>query len=97
VQGVITFIALLFSFASEGKKHDAGMLHDSGLLQDLCLYRDPAYLLRVHLQGPFRKTHLTPLMEAYNNSMSSVRVSVEWLFGDIVDYFKFMDFRKMLR
>ena len=85
------------------------MLHDSGLLQDLeayaysttgvpmCLYGDPAYPLRVHLQGPFRNPHPTPLMEAYNNSMSSVRVSVEWLFGDIVDYFKFMDFKKNLK
>ena len=26
--------------------------------------------------------------------MSNVRVSVEWIFGDIVNYFKFMDFKK---
>ena len=26
--------------------------------------------------------------------MSSVRISVEWLFGDIVNYFKFVDFKK---
>lgn len=49
------------------------------------------------LPEPFRNPHPTPLMEAYNNSMSSVRVSVEWLFGDIVDYFKFMDFKKNLK
>jgi len=83
------------------------MLHDSGLLRDLeayaystagvsmCLYGDPAYPLRVHLQGPFRKPHLTPLMEAYNNSMSSVRVSGV-AFGDIVDYFKLTDFKKKI-
>jgi hypothetical protein len=29
--------------------------------------------------------------------MSSVRVSVEWLFGDIANYFKFMDFKKNLK
>ena len=63
----------------------------------MCLNEDPAYPLGVHLQGPFRNPHLTPLMEAYNNSMSSVRVSVEWPFGDIVDYFKFMDFKKTLK
>ena len=85
------------------------MLHDSGLLHNLeayaysatglpmCLYGDPAYPLRVHLQGPFRNPHLTPLMEAYNSSMSSVRVSVEWLFGDIIKYFKFVDFKKNLK
>ena len=26
--------------------------------------------------------------------MSSVRISVEWLFGDIVNYFAFLDFKK---
>ena len=29
--------------------------------------------------------------------MSQVRVSVEWLFGDIVNYFKFLDFKKNLK
>ena len=36
-------------------------------------------------------------MEAYYSSMSSVRSSVEWLFGDIVIYFKFIDFKKNLK
>ena len=85
------------------------MLADSGLLRDLeayafspaglpmCIYGDPAYPLRVHLQGPFRNPHLTPLMEAFNASMSSVRISVEWLFGDVINYFKFLDFKKNLK
>ena len=83
---------------SEGRKHDAGMLTDSNLLADLnryaisaagqplCIYGDPAYPLRVNLQGPFR-----------NAAMSSVRSSVEWLFGDIINYFKFLDFKKNLK
>ena len=29
--------------------------------------------------------------------MSSVRSSVEWLLGDIVNYFKFIDFKKNLK
>ena len=85
------------------------MLADSGLLRDLeayvfspaglpmCIYGDPAYPLRVHLQGPFRNPHLTPLMEAFNASMSSVRISMEWLFGDVINYFKFLDFKKNLK
>ena len=49
----------------EGRRHDSGMLASSGLLQDLqrfsnspvtglpmCVYGDPAYPLRAHLQGP---------------------------------------------
>lgn len=93
----------------EGKRHDASMLKDSGLLQDLgqyafsttgtpmCIYGDPAYPLRIHLQGPFRDAILTPQKEMYNYSMSSVGTSVEWLFGDIQNYFKFIDFKKNLK
>ena len=85
------------------------MLAESGLLQDLeryafstggqpmCIYGDPAYPLRVHLQRPFQGVALTPQMEMFNASMSSVRVSVEWLFGDILNYFKFIDFKKNLK
>ena len=85
------------------------MLAESGLLRDLeryafstvgqpmCIYGDPAYPLRVHLQGPFQGAALTPQMEMFNDSMSSVRVSVEWLFGDILNYFKFLDFKKNLK
>ena len=29
--------------------------------------------------------------------MSNVRASIEWLFGDIINYFKFMDFTKKLK
>ncbi|XP_062312501.1 uncharacterized protein LOC134017158 [Osmerus eperlanus] len=93
----------------EGRKHDSGLLADSGLLpvmeqhavspagHPMCLYGDPAYPLRVHLQAPFRNVNLTPQMMAFNKCMSEVRVSVEWMFGDIANYFKFMDFKKNLK
>ena len=32
-----------------------------------------------------------------NKSMSQVRISVEWIFGDIANYFKFLDFKKNLK
>ena len=85
------------------------MLGDSGLLQQLqqyahspaghpmCIYGDPAYPLRLQLQAPFRNVVLTPQMQAFNSSMSSVRSCVEWLFGDIVNFFKFIDFKKNLK
>ena len=40
---------------------------------------------------------LTPQIVNFNKAMSSARVSVEWLFGDIVEYFKFVDFKKNLK
>ena len=85
------------------------MLVESNLLHDLeinafsptgepmCIYGDPAYPLRVHLQCPFRQRNLTPDMESFNEAMSQVRVSVQWLFGDIVEYFKFLDFKRNLK
>ena len=85
------------------------MLRDSRLYQSLerfafnplgqpmCLYGDPAYPLRLHLQKPYRNVALTPAMQAYNKAMSNARSSVEWLFGDIINYFKFMDFKKNLK
>ena len=60
--------------------------------QPLCIYGDPAYPSPVNLQGHFRNAVLTPQMEAYNAAMGSVRSSVEWLFGDIINYFKFLEF-----
>lgn len=80
---------------SEGRKHDAGILADSGLLnnlqrfaisptgQTMCIYGD--------LQAPFRQGRLTPQMQAFNDAMSEERVSVEWLFGDIINSFKSLD------
>jgi len=76
-------------YFSEGRKHDGGMLTDSNLMTDLnryatsaagqplCIHGDPAYPLRVNLQGPLRNEVLIPQMEAYNAAMSSVRSSVE--------------------
>ena len=94
----------------EGRRQDSALLAMSGLLnqlqersfspsgQALCIYGNPAYPHRVQLQHPFgRRPGLTPEEEAFNQSMSSVRVSVEWVFGDILNYFKFVDFKKNLK
>ena len=77
------------------------MLHESGLLTDLrrvafyngdplCLYGDPAY----PLGAPFRGNNITPQMALYNKAMSEVRIAVEMLFGNISNYFKFIDFKR---
>lgn len=51
----------------------------------------------MQLQGPFRYGVLTPQMQQYNTEMSAVRSSVEWLFGDVINSFKFNDFKKDLK
>lgn len=94
-----------FTFHStEGIMHDAAMLAESLLYdsleidpfsttgQAMCIYGDPVYPLRVHLQASFRHRVLTPQMQGYNHPVSAVPRFVEWLFGDIVNFFKFSDF-----
>ena len=93
----------------EGKKHDSSMLAESGLYSKLeelhvppdgrilCIYGDSAYPHRPQLQGPFKGANVTQAQREWNTAMSRVRVSVEWIFGDIINYFKFVDFKKNLK
>ena len=93
----------------DGRKHDSGMLTESCLLAQLqqhsfgangnplCIYGDPAYPLRIHFQCPFRGQGLTQAQQQFNTAMSKVRISVEWAFGDILNYFSFLDFKKDLK
>ena len=36
-------------------------------------------------------------MKAFNTAMSEICVSIEWLFGDTGEYFKFIDYKKNLK
>lgn len=92
----------------EGRRHDAFMLGVSGLLPQLeritkpngepyVLYGDPAYGMSAHVISPFKGAHLTQLQKQFNRQMSDVRVSVEWGFGKIIQYFSYLDFRKNLK
>ena len=57
-------------------------------------YGDPAYPLRPQLQAPFPTAHITPDQSAFNAAMSKVRITVEWSFGDVINFFKLTDFNK---
>ena len=73
--------------------------------REIILPRWPAY---VHIWGPSPPTEdtasgsiggvaLTLQMHAFNTSMSAFRIVVEWLFREIINYFKFVDFKKNLK
>ncbi|XP_030842389.1 uncharacterized protein LOC115924448 [Strongylocentrotus purpuratus] len=90
----------------EGRRHDAYLLRESGLLTMLeggshdaegnllCIYGDPAYPVRPQLQAPFPTANITPEQAAFNRAMSKVRITVEWSFGDVINFFKYTDFKK---
>ena len=61
------------------------------------IYGDLAYPLRPQLQTPFRNLHMNQQQNEYNIAMSKVRISVEWVFGDITNFLKFLDFKKNLK
>ena len=89
----------------EGRRHDAFMLSVSGLPNKLrsfnrpngepyVLYGDPAYGVTRNILSPFRRQNLSATEQDFNRQMSAVRVSVEWTFGKIVQYFAYLDFKK---
>ena len=61
------------------------------------VYGDPAYGLNRNIVAPFRGAALTEDEKRFNKAMSKVRVSVEWGFGKICQYFAFLDFKKNLK
>ena len=58
------------------------------------IYGDPAYGVARNILSPYRGLHLTVQEKDFNRAMSSVRVSVEWTFGKIAQYFAYLDFKK---
>lgn len=93
----------------QGRHHDVTLYRASGLEQALYrwakdsngnqmyIYGDPAYTISPVLQVPYPKVGITPRQEAFNESMSRVRVAVEWSFGHTLQYFAFSDFKKSQR
>ena len=63
----------------------------------MCIYGDPTYPMRARLIHSFRDRVSTPKMQAFNRSMSKVREAVEWLFNDVAQSWKFIDFKKNLK
>ena len=93
----------------KGRRDDSFMIARSGILDQLgrfsfwprgeilCVYGEPNYPLRGQLQTPFRGAYLNPFQISWNKEMSSARVSVEWVFGDVINYFQLLDFWKNLK
>lgn len=93
--------------AYPGHRHDAGMFRESRLYEELeqftvfgdrryLIYGDQGYSLRELLITPFSQHQIAghPERQHFNNVMSSLRVSVEWGFGKILQEFSFLDLKK---
>lgn len=92
----------------EGRRHDAFMLNVSDLMPKLArltkpngdpyvIYGDPAYGVARSIISPFKGANLTDQQQDFNRKMSKVRISVEWGFGKITQYFAYLNFHKNLK
>lgn len=93
--------------AYPGHRHNAGIFRDSGLYNELeqytvfderkyWIYDDQGYSLRELLLRSFTQREIAnnPVRQNFNNVLSSLRISVEWGFGKILQEFAFLDFKK---
>ena len=53
----------------------------------------PAYPMQIHFQAPYKEGNLIRDQKSYYKAMKGVRITVEWLSGEIKTYFKFVDFK----
>ena len=99
------FIACLYG-PVPAKTHDARLLHESQLLEQLqtvmpedgnnpiyALYGDLAYAQSAYVLGGFHNVDMDSDEAAYNRLLSSVHITVEWGFAELVEHWKFLDFR----
>ena len=108
-QSVVTPDGLFAHFFGpiNGNRHDSFMLQKSQLLHQLremmpedgddvtlySLYADTAYPQSPYLFGGFRNAPVGGAPAAWNTEMWRMRVPIEWNFGDILETWRWLDFR----
>ena len=103
------FIACLYG-PVPAKTHDARLLHESQLLEQLqtvmpedgnspiyAQYGDLAYAQRAYVLGSFRNVDMNSDEAAYNILLSSVHITVEWGFAELIEHWNFLDFRLAMK
>ena len=103
------FIACLYG-PVPAKTHDARLLRESQLVEQLqavmpedgtnqifAHYGDLAYAQNSYVLGGFRNVYPNSDEAAYNQLLSSVRITVEWGFAELVEQWKFLDFRSAMK
>lgn len=85
-----------------GRRHDAFMLKRSDILakldaiigaDKLYLYGDSGYPLKGKLITPHLGANFTPEKKLFNETMSKLRICVEWEFGELFEQFAFLGYK----
>ncbi|KAE8960371.1 hypothetical protein PF007_g30602 [Phytophthora fragariae] len=89
----------------EGRRHDIVLLRESELSDRIgagerfagyFIYGDQAYGRTDVFVSPFKGSRLSPAQAAINASMAKVRTSVEWSYGQVVNYWAGVDFKRKM-
>ena len=88
-----------------GSRHDQFMLHESGILDWMSkfpalplgvnpvIYADAGYSITPGIEVPYHDAEINAQHAAYNNAMSSARISIEWEFGAILRHWASLGFK----
>ena len=93
-----------------GSRHDQHMVHKSDVLDGwilkhtpapdgsvYCTYADAGYAVTRGLMRPFPDEKVNIQHAAFNQVMASVRICVEWEFGDIVVYWAAVNYKPAMK
>ena len=58
------------------------------------IYGDFGYNQRWFIDVPFQGSNISPAQSAFSKAMSSVRISVEWIFKEVKLQFSAIDFKR---
>jgi hypothetical protein len=90
-----------------GARHDQHMVHASKVLEwvtshghcatgeAFVCYADAGYAVAPGLMRPFADEKINIIHKSFNEVMSSVRICVEWEFGDIVTQWAHVNYKRM--
>jgi nuclease HARBI1 len=92
----------------EGRRHDWTLYCRSGIDSQLeeklmvngiqfCIYGDSGYNLRPYMEVPYQGSNLSEEQKSLNKAMSAIRITVEWIFKEVKQYWSTMDYKRKLR
>jgi nuclease HARBI1 len=109
-QAILTPDGLILHLAGpiEGRRHDWTPYCRSGIELRLevkmtingiqyCIYGDSGYNLRPFMEVPYQGSNLPEEQKYLNKAMSASRITVEWIFKEVKQYWSTMDYKRKLR
>ena len=62
-----------------------------------CIYGDSGYNLRLYMEVPYQGSNLSEEQKSLNKAMAASRITVEWIFKEVKQYWSTMDYKRKLR